>query len=134
MNLKRLIPATLAVFITFQVTDFLIHSLILASSYAALQELWRPDMMSKMWIMTLTSLFMSFMFVFIFIKGYEKKGICEGFRFGIIIGLFMSVTAMLNQYVVYPVPFSMVIQWLIYGLIQFILAGIVVSLIYKPKA
>ena len=133
MNVKKLILAVVAVFVLMQITDYIIHNLILSSTYQALVNLWRPDMMSLMWLMTLTSLFFSFMFVFIFTKGYEGKGIWEGVRYGLIIGLLMNVVGMLNQYAVYPIPFILVIQWFIYGMVQFIIAGIVTSLIYKPE-
>ena len=131
MNIKKLILASLAVFVTMQVTDYLIHYLILSSTYQSLATLWRPDMESMMWLMILTSLFFSFMFVFIYTKGYEGKGIMEGVRYGLIIGLFLNVVGALNQYVVYPIPFSLAVQWFIYGMIQFIIAGIIASLIYK---
>jgi len=134
MNAKRFILAAIVVFVVMQATDYLIHNLILSSTYESLTGVWREEMMSKMWIMTLTSLFLSFMFVFIFTKGYEGKGVGEGVRFGLIIGLLMNVVGMLNQYVVYPVPFSLTIQWFIFGMIQFVIAGVVASLIYKADS
>lgn len=134
MNIKRFVLAVLAVFVTLQVTDFLVHSVILGSTYESLEGVWRSDMMSKMWVMTLASLFLSHMFVFIFAKGYEGKGIIEGVRFGLIIGLLMTVVGMLSQYAVYPIPFSLTIKWIVFGLLQFVIAGIVASLIYKPTS
>lgn len=132
MNVKRFILASLSVYITFQVLDFIIHGLILASTYQALPHLWRPDMMSLMWIMYLSSLFMSFVFVYIFAKGYENRGVPEGLRFGIVMGLFMNVIGMFSQYAMYPIPFSLTIQWFLYGMAEFIVAGIVVSAVYRP--
>lgn len=133
MNIKRFIIASLAVFISFEILDFIIHSVILMNAYESLEHIWRPDMMDKMWIMYLTALFFSFMFVYIFTKGYEGKGWIEGARFGLIIGLLMLVVGIFNQYVVFPIPLSLTIQWLIYGLIEYIIIGIVAALIYKPK-
>ena len=133
MNIKRFFLAVIAVFAAMQLTDYLIHNLILSSAYEAMTDVWNPEMMSKMWIMYLSSLFFSVMFVFIYTKGYEGKGIGEGVRFGLIIGLLMNVVGLLNQFVVYPIPFSLTIKWFIYGMIQFTIAGVIVSLIYKPK-
>ena len=132
MNIKRFILASIAVFVTFQVLDFVIHGLILMSTYQSLAHLWRPDMMSLMWIMYLSSFFMSFMFVYIFTKGYENRGIMEGLRFGVVIGLFMNVVGMFSQYAMYPIPFSLTIQWLLYGMAEFIIAGIVAAAVYRP--
>ena len=73
------------------------------------------------------------MFVYIFIKGYEGKGVVEGVRYGFRIGILMNVMGMFNQYAVYPIPFTLAIQWFIFAMIEFIICGIIVSLIYKPN-
>jgi hypothetical protein len=132
MNIKKMILACFGVFIAFEVMDYAIHGLILAPVYAQLVHLWRQDMMSKMWLMALSTLVMSVMFVYIFIKGYENKGIAEGVRFGIVTGLFMNVIGMFGQYVMYPIPFSLTVKWFIFGMLEFMIAGIVAAIIYKP--
>ncbi|MFH1248115.1 MAG: hypothetical protein V1490_03075 [Candidatus Omnitrophota bacterium] len=132
MNTKKMVLASIAVFIAFEVMDYIIHGVILFSVYARLAQVWRPDMMSKMWLMYLSTLVMSIMFVYIFIKGYENKGIAEGVRFGIVAGLFMNFIGMFGQYVMYPIPASLALQWFIYGMIEFIIAGVVAAIVYKP--
>ncbi len=134
MNGKRFILASIVVFVVYEITDWIVHSLILSGVYQRLQSLWRPDMMDKMWIMYVTAFIFSFLFVYIFTKGYEGKGVAEGFRYGLYIGLLMNIVGMFNQYAVYPVPLSLTVQWFIYGMIQFIIIGIVTALIYRPKA
>ena len=133
MNNKRFIGASLAVFVANQIMDLIIHGAILGKTYEAMQNVWRPDMDSKMWVMTVASFIFAFLFVYIFTKGYENAGIAEGVRYGLIVGLLMNVVGMFNQYAIYPVPFSLVLQWFVYGMIQFIIYGIVAALIYKPK-
>lgn len=134
MNRKRYILASIVVFVVYEITNWIVHSLILSGVYQRLQSLWRPDMMDKMWIMYVTAFIFSFLFVYIFTKGYEGKGVAEGFRYGLYIGLLMNIVGMFNQYAVYPVPLNLTIQWFIYGMIQFIIIGIVTALIYRPKA
>jgi len=133
MNKKRFVLASIAVFVVFEILDWIIHSKILSRTYMNLQHLWRPDMMDKMWIMYITAFIFSFLFVYIFTKGYEGKGVAEGIRYGLIIGLLMLVVGMFNQYAVYPIPLNLTIQWFIYGLIQFIIVGIVAALIYRQE-
>jgi hypothetical protein len=132
MNIKNFIFTSVIVFIAYQVVNSIIHYLILSGAYQALVDVWRPDMMQKVWIMYATSLIFSFLFVYIFSKGYEGRGILEGVRYGLILGLLMNVVGMFNQYAVYPLPFSLIIQWFIYGIIQFIICGIVAATLYKP--
>jgi uncharacterized membrane protein YagU involved in acid resistance len=133
MNIKRIIIASLAVFVSFQILDYIIHGVILMDTYEAMQNVWRADMESKMWIMMVTSLFFSFLFTIIFAKGYENRGILEGARYGVLIGLLMNVVGMFNQYAVYPIPFSLALQWFVFGTIEIIICGMVVALIYKSK-
>ncbi len=133
MNVKRFIIASIVIVVLFIATDFLIHAVLLGPVYMALENLWRPNMEKLMWIMNVGKLLFSFLFVYIFIKGYENKGILEGIRFGIIMGLLMHGLGSTAQYVVYPVPGSLALKWFIFGMIQYIIFGIAVSLIYKPK-
>lgn len=132
MNVKRFIWASIAVFIAFEVVDVIVHTVILGSTYESLSAVWRPDMISLYWIFLVGALIMAFLFVYIFIKGYENKGIMEGVRYGIIIGLFASIPYGFYSYVTYPLPFSLCLQWFIYSLIEFIICGVIVAAIYKP--
>ncbi len=133
MNVKKLVIASIAVFVTLQVLDYVIHNLLLGATYESIQAVFRPDMMDKMWIMLLMGLIFSFLFVYIFTKGYEGKGIIEGVKYGLIIGLVVSLVGSYNQYVVYPLPYSLVLKWFIFGTIELIAAGAVTALIYKPN-
>lgn len=133
MNIKKYVIASIAAFMTFQLFDFITHGIILSKAYEELSNVWRPDMMSNMWIIYTTSFVMSFIFTYIFTRSYKGKGIVEGVQHGVTIGLLLNVVGMFNQYAIYPIPFSLAIQWFIYNMISFTVAGIVVSLIYNPK-
>ncbi|MFC1500879.1 hypothetical protein ACFL58_00300 [Elusimicrobiota bacterium] len=133
VDYKKLVIAAVAVFFVYEFVDFTVHSLILAPTYMKMQNIWRADMMQKMWIMYITALVFSFTFVYIFAKGYEGKGIIEGVRFGAIISLLMLLPGIFNQYVIYPVSYKLALTWFVFGVAQFVICGIVASLIYKPK-
>ncbi len=132
MNVKRFLAGGFAIFVIFQILDFIIHNLILVNVYMSMTNIWRPDMMSLMWIMYLSSFIFSFLMMFVFIKGYEERGLMEGVRFGIIICLMTNGIGVFYQYSVYPLPLSLVLQWFGYGLVEFIIAGITASAIYRP--
>lgn len=131
MDKKRFIVASIVVFVITQAVDWLVHGLALADRYRALQHLWRPDMNDLLWLMGLASLFFSFMFVFIFTKAYEGKGLLEGARYGCYIGLLVNVPGMLGQYAMYPIPPDLAAIWFAYGVVEMILAGIATALIYQ---
>ena len=88
--MKKMLIGVVAVFITLELLDFLIHGVILMSTYAAMQNVWRPDMMAKMWVLHVVKIITAFFFVLIFSKGYENKGIMEGLRYGFYIGMIVS--------------------------------------------
>ncbi len=99
------------------------------------KPLFRPQevLESTQWIRLFTELVWAFFFTFIFVKGYENKGIMEGIKFGIYIGLFYSFVWAYQTYWTYPFPYSLVFQWFIFGLIQCVILGVVAAIIYKPK-
>jgi hypothetical protein len=134
MNIKRFLIATLAVFIVYVAINFLIHSVILMGTYESLKNIWRPDMMEKMWVMWIVYIGFAFLFTFIFTVGYEGKGWLEGLRYGLYIGLLLNGVSAFTEYAVYPLPFTLVIQWFVYGVIQITICGIAAALIYKPES
>jgi len=138
MNTKKLVFAVIAVFILLEATNYLINMVILSSTYAQpeISKVFRPmvEMNAKMWRMWVADIVWSFFFVFIFTKGYQNKGLMEGARYGVYIALFMNFMAAVAQNVVYPIPFSLALQWFIYGSIQCIILGVVTAFFYKPAA
>jgi hypothetical protein len=98
-----------------------------------MKNIWRTDMMSKMWIFYLVYLFVSFFFVLIYSKWQKGKGIIEGIQYGVYTGFLMSVPMAYSTYAMIPLPYPVAVQWLIYGLIQYIIMGILVSLIYGKQ-
>ena len=133
MNIKRFIIAGIAVFFGFEIIDAIIHMGILGKTYMAM-DVWRPDMMSLMWIMHVGGLIMAFLFVYLFVKGYENKGIGEGVRFGLVLGLFANIPYAFYSYVTYPLPFSLCLQWFVYGMIEFIVCGVIAAAIYRSES
>ena len=134
MNWKKLLIAFVVVLIVGQILSYIIHGVILDPTYKALADVFRPqaDMMSKMWIGVITAIIFTFFFVYIFAKGYEGKGIMEGVRFRLIITCFWSIPSMYGQYMVYELPYYLVLQWVLYDLLVLVICGILAAVIYKP--
>ena len=132
MNIKRFFIAVLAVFVILQALGYLIHNVILIPDYQANQSLWRQNMQSFMWLFQVTSLIFSFAFVYVFVRGYENRGIGEGLRYGLVIWFLVTVPGIGGQYMVYPIPLALSLKWLFLALGEWLIAGVVISLIYKP--
>lgn len=133
MNVKRFVIASVVIYVLSHVIGYLVHMVLLGGMYRELASIWRPDMMQYMWIMWLTSLLWSFLFVYIFIRGYENRGILEGVRYGVIIALFMAVPNALANFVIYPVPLKLALAWLACGSVESVLYGIIAAAVYRPK-
>jgi hypothetical protein len=134
MNWKRFFVASLVIFVVVQGMEFVINNVFMKSAYESLKSLWRPDMTSKMWVMYVVGLLVSLLFTYIFIKGREGKGIAEGVRFGIIIWLFVAVPMDLTMWVLLPIPYMLILRWILFALLEMLIAGILVAVIYKPLA
>jgi hypothetical protein len=132
---KKLWLGFIAVFITAEILGFIVDWVLLRSTYESLNNLWRPDMNSLMWIYHVIMLVGAFFFTFIFSKGYEGKGVAEGVRYGLYIGIWMSIGMAYGTYAMIAIPYSLALQWFIYGVIEYVIMGIVVSLVFgrKPK-
>jgi hypothetical protein len=119
------------------VLNMIIHGFILSSTYQTdeVSKIMRPEseMNSMMWIYYVVYIIQAFFFTFIFSKGYEGKGIIEGVRYGLYMGLLMATPMAYASYAMYPMPYSLALQWFIYGMIQYIILGILIALVYKKK-
>jgi hypothetical protein len=100
--------------------------------YEATMSLWRPmaEMEAMMPMCIAIKLAMSLIITYIFTRNYEAKGVGEGARFGLYIGLLLGVVQFAG-YTYLPMPMSLAVAWFITGVAYGVGAGIVASLVYK---
>lgn len=120
----------LSVFVVLEVLMFLVDGVILSGAYMSV-KIWRPDMMSLMWVYHVLTVITAFFFTLVFSKGYENKGVMEGVRYGFYIGVWLSSGMAYGTYAMIEIPYSLALQWFIFGIIEYIIAGVVLSLVYK---
>lgn len=134
MNMKRLILAIIAGWIVIFGTDFLIHGLWLKPDYDATKTIWRPEteMNAHIAWMFFAQFLCAATFVIIWAKGFSGGSVGCGAAFGLLMGLFQQVWAIVD-YVVIPMPGELAVKWFLSGLAQAILLGIVTAMVYKPS-
>lgn len=134
MNTKKWIIASVVIFVVDQILSYLFHGVFMSGVYEQTAHLWRPmeEMNRLMWMGWLNGLIWSFLFVYIFAKGYENKGIMEGVRFGLLIGVFFSLPMSLGTYMSMPITGGIAIAWFLYGVIEITILGILAAWLYKP--
>jgi len=134
MNWKRFFAAALAVYVVVLAIDFVLNLAFMKSANESLKSLWRPNMSSRIWLMYVFSALVALLFTYIFVKGREDKGLAEGVRFGIIMWLFVTVPMCVAWWVMLPIGYFIILRWILFGLIEMLIAGILVAAIYKPAA
>ncbi len=136
MNTKKWIITSIVIFVVDQILSYLFHGVFMSGVYEQTAHLWRPmeEMNRLMWMGWLTGLVWSFLFVYIFAKGYEGRGIMEGVRYGLLIGVFFSLPMSLGTYMSMPITGGIATAWFLYGVIEITILGILAAWLYKPAA
>jgi len=138
MNNTRWVEASVMVAVVVTILESIFHGVLLKGIYEATAQVWRPyaDMQRLTPYGWLSTLFTSFILVYIYHKGYEGKGnsLAEGLRFGIIMGFFTATPMAVWSYITIPMPINLSVYWFLIGMLDMLVAGTVVGLIYKRKA
>jgi hypothetical protein len=132
---QRFWIAVVVCYVVNQIFGFLIHGVWLQPVYASLADSFRAkaEMDQMFWMMFLTSAALIYAFCYIFTKGYENKGIGEGVRYGLWIGLLVAIPQAYDSHVVYRVPFDLATKWAVTGVIDFVILGAVLAAIYRRE-
>lgn len=133
MNTKRFVLAVVAVYVVLAAFGITFYENVFAAQFAPFEAFMRPqaEMVNMMAWSLLGHLAQVIVFCFIFLKGYENKGVMEGVRYGVLIGLYM-VSLDVVWYSALPLPLSTLIFWAVLDFIMMVIAGAVLAAIYKP--
>lgn len=128
---KRTIWAVVAVFITWSILDFILHGLLLRSTYEATANLWRPMDQMNMPLMYFVILVFSVCFVLIYGLLVGQKSLASGIRFGALFGLATGISMGFGSYSYMPIPLTLAWSWFLGSWIEAIAAGAIVGAIVK---
>ena len=129
---KRILIAIVAIFLTWSVLDFVIHGVLLQSTYEATAALWRPMEEMKMGLMYLVTLLFTSCFVLIYAMLISDKSMAAGIKYGVLFGLAMGVSMGFGSYSYMPIPYTLAFTWFAGSLVESIVAGAIVGAIVKP--
>jgi hypothetical protein len=131
MTLARFSGSVLALFVFALAWNGLVHFVVLREANLALLEIARPAEERNMAVALLLTLGIAAVFVWTFTiwtkEGSRKEGILHGVVFTILAGLLVD----LNQYLVYPIPGSLALKWFLFGALEFMCYGLIVSALYR---
>ena len=128
---KRTIWAVVAIFVAWSILDFILHVLLLRSTYEATANLWRPMGEMNIPLMYFVTLVFTVCFVLIYGLLVGQKSLTTGLRYGALFGLAMGISMGLGSYVVMPIPPTLAWSWFLGSWIEAITAGAIVGAIVK---
>jgi hypothetical protein len=134
---KKIVMASVLVFVLFLIMDYVLHGILLGGLYAETAHLWRaPEALDRLaWIILAVDVVIAFLMVWLFSKGWEagKPWLGQGVRFGLVLGLIFSLPMGFSMYAMMPVPFSLGLGWFAGALVEFVVAGIAAAWVFRSK-
>jgi hypothetical protein len=133
--MKRLVIASIAVFVTGFLFAFLVHGVLLKDDYMTVKHLFRPDEEMKMGIMTLGYAIWAVGVAWLYSKGVEAKSWLEqGLRFGVALACVWLVPTYLGNYATQPLPATLIVKGLAGDTANAIACALVAAFVYKDSA
>lgn len=131
--LKKALLSIVAIFVTWSALDFIIHGLILGSTYEATASLWRPMEEMNMGLMYGVSVVYAACFVAIYGLLITDKSVMTGLKYGALFGLASGITTGFGSYTYLPIPLILAVVWFAGALVSATLAGIIAGAIMKDR-
>ncbi len=135
LNVKQWLTAAIAVFVAVSVVRFLLNLVVTALLPAAAGPATTPEniWMLRLWNYLGRACF-ALVFAYVFTRGYEGKPWAgEGFRYGLWIGLLIWLPWLFGTMVSTTPAVDFLLSHAVTGVIETIVSGMVVALVYKSK-
>ncbi|MCA9735481.1 MAG: hypothetical protein H6696_16540 [Deferribacteres bacterium] len=129
--MKKTILAIVAVFVSWQALDFIIHSIILMPTYAETATLWRPEGEMMMGLMMVVSLVSAACFVLVYDWFFKEKNMMVGLKYGVVFGIGAGISMGYGTYSVQPIMYFTALGWFLGTLVEAAVAGLITGLIIK---
>lgn len=131
---KRVLLGILAVFVAWSVLDFIIHGVILRTSYEATEHLWRPMEEMKMGLMYLVVFISAVIFVSIYARFFRERTPTTGLKYGLLYGVGVGAGMGYGTFSVMPIPYEMALVWFLGTIVKTAVGGILVGLIISDQS
>ena len=133
MNIQKYAIASAATAAFFFLYGFVVYAVLFPDYIASIvpDAMAMPEGDQGILYIALGCLVQGFVLTYIFIRGLENKGLMEGLRFGLLVGIFIFGTYLV---LVGTSPFSLraIITFGIFDLVMYMGGGTVMALLYKP--
>ncbi|MFA4924547.1 MAG: hypothetical protein WC557_10180 [Ignavibacteriaceae bacterium] len=131
--MKKFLLAILAVFVAWEVLDYIIHVVILAQQYKDTASLWRPEGEMKMWLMVIVTLISSAAFCYLYDAFVKDKSMANAVKFGLVFGIGTGIGMGYGTYSVQPITYMIAFTWFLGTVVEATVAGLILGLIIKGE-
>lgn len=130
---RKILLATLGVFILWSILDFILHGILLQSAYQDTILLWRPMAEMKNGLMYLVRLISAMIFVTIYARLISPRSMKLAISYGVLFGLGTGISMGYGTYAVQPIPYVMAFSWFLGTLVEAALAGLLLGFMIKNE-
>ncbi|MFI5161359.1 MAG: hypothetical protein ACHQHN_08775 [Sphingobacteriales bacterium] len=115
-------------------TGYFVHHVLLGDKYKAIANALHADVKSRLWAFILISIFGSFFCTFFFSKLKRYHSVNGGVLFGFLVGIWLTTGEYLSAYASSnAISLSLAVEWIILGIIQYMIAGLVLGLLFSRQ-
>jgi hypothetical protein len=127
--MARTVLAMAAVFLVWMGLSYVLHGVILTSSYMASAALWRPlpEMQSRMWLIYLSTLVSAVAFVFVYARLFAEKSWRTALAYGLILGVATGIAWGYGSYAMMPIPYMLALGWFLGSVVNYAVGGLVMA-------
>jgi uncharacterized membrane protein (DUF485 family) len=128
MNLPRVAIAAVVTWVVYLGVSFVVHTMLLTDIYVQHRAVMRPEDQANAILPVgfIFALVGFFAFAYAYAKGYEGgKGIQEGLRFGVIVGILLCCFGSIWEYMVWPVRGILLVAWMVDHIVEFAIYGMI---------
>ena len=133
MNYKRFFIAAIAIFVFALIWNGMVHLVLLREADSILNSIGRQESQRNIFLSILVTVLLVILFVWSYNRFARRGDLRDGLTHGLFFGFLAGTLVDLNQYVLYPIPASLAITWFAFGLIEFCIYGVLVSILYPIK-
>lgn len=128
---KKLALGSLAVFVLWEVLDFVIHRVILKGAYATMSNLMRPEAEVKVGLLVFVVLVSAVVFTYVYAALVNPKSMANAVKYGLLLGIGMGIGMGYATYAVQPIPYSVALTWFLGTIVETTLAGVLLGMLVK---
>jgi hypothetical protein len=132
MRALRFLLVSAVLFVVALAWNGAVHGLVLRSANASVRHLWRANLGEMMPVGLLVTAGMAMAFTWGYRRFARSGSLREALTFGLYFALVAGLLVDLNQFYLYPIPFSVVWKWFLAGGVELSLYAVLLSRLYPP--